>query len=138
MKLRMTLLLALALLAAACSGNVFDLEVGQCFNDPDSFDEVANVDIVDCEEPHDNEVYHLFDLADGSYPGLDAVESDAVDGCLAAFEPFVGRDYQTSELDIRYLYPTPDTWDDGDREIVCALFDLSGAQMTGTERNSGR
>ena len=138
MKLRIALLLALGLITAACSGNVFDLEVGQCFNDPDSFDEVANVDIVECSEPHDNEVYHVFDLADGDYPGLSAVETDAADGCLSAFEPFVQRDYQTSELDIRYLYPTPDTWDNGDREIVCALFDLSGNQMTGSAQGSGR
>ncbi len=138
MELRMTLLLALALMTAACSGNVFDLEVGQCFDDPDSFDEVANVDIVDCAEPHDNEVYHVFDLADGDYPGLAAVEADAGDGCLAQFEPFVGRDYASSQLDVRYLYPTPETWDEGDREIVCSLFDLSGDPMTGSQQGSGR
>ncbi|HSF84469.1 MAG TPA: septum formation family protein [Acidimicrobiia bacterium] len=138
MKLRIALLLALGLITAACSANVFDLEVGQCFNDPDSFDEVANVDIVECSEPHDNEVYHVFDLADGEYPGLSSVETEAEDGCLGAFDSFVGMDYQSSALDIRYLYPTPDTWDNGDREIVCALFDLSGDPMTGTAEGSAR
>ncbi len=137
MKLRITLVLALALVAAACSGNVFDLEVGDCFDDPDSFDEVANVDLVDCADPHDNEVYHLFDLADGAFPGLSTVETNAAEGCLEAFEPFVGRDYATSQLDIRYLYPTSETWDNGDREVVCAVFDLTGAQMTGSQRGSG-
>lgn len=138
MKTRVTLLLALAIVVAACSGNVFDLEVGQCFNDPDSFDEVANVDIVDCEEPHDNEVYHLFDLADGDYPGTTAVEGEAIDGCLEAFEPFIGREYATSQFEVRYLYPTPETWDDGDREIVCAVFDLSGNQVTGSAEGTAR
>jgi len=138
MKLRMTLLLALAITAAACSGNVFDLEVGQCFDDPDSFSEVSNVEIVDCDEPHDNEVYHLFDLADGDYPGQSTVETQAAEGCLEAFEPFVDRDYATSQLDVRYLFPTSETWDNGDREIVCSLFDLTGAQMTGSQQGSGR
>lgn len=138
MKMRMILLTALALVAAACSGNVFDLEVGQCFDNPESFDEVSNVDIVDCDEPHDNEVYHVFDLPDGDYPGVDAAETIADDGCITAFESFVGSPYTTSGLDIQYLYPSPDTWDDGDREVVCALFALDGEQLTGSQEDSGR
>lgn len=51
---RVSALLVVALTAAACSNNVFDLAVARCFDDPDSFDEVANVENVDCAEPHDN------------------------------------------------------------------------------------
>ncbi len=137
--LRMTSLIATAaLVLVACNGNVFDLQVGQCFDDPESFEEVSDVPIVDCEEPHDNEVYHLFDLADGDYPGADTVESQAIDGCLATFDSFVGHDYATSELDVRYLYPTEETWNDGDREVVCALFDLSGNKLTGSAEGAAR
>ncbi len=134
---RTVALLAFALAAAACSGNVFDLEVGQCFNDPDSFEEVANVDIVECAEPHDNEVFELFDIPDGDFPGDVAVGETAVEGCLAAFDPYVGRDYASSAYDIRYLVPTSDTWSSGDREVVCILYDLNGAALTGSVRGSG-
>lgn len=137
MKLRM-ILPAVFALVAACSSNVFDLEVGQCFDDPESFDEVVNVDVVECAEPHDNEVFHVFDLADGDYPGEDEAEAGANDGCIAAFESFVESDFATSELDIRYLYPSAESWDDGDREVVCALFDRSGEQITGSEEGSAR
>lgn len=130
-------LLAFAVIAVACGGNVFELEVGQCFDDPDSFDEVANVEIVECAEPHDNEVYELFDLPDGDYPGDTTIEDNAVDGCLAAFDVYVGRDYASSSLDMRFLVPTPDTWGSGDREVVCVLYDLNGAQLTGSVQGTG-
>ena len=129
---RILAVLAFALVAAACSGNVFELEVGQCFDDPDSFDEVSNVEIVECATAHDNEVYELFDIPDGDFPGTTTVEEAAVEGCLAAFDPYVGRDYASSSLDVRYLVPTEDTWSSGDREVVCVLYDLNGAQLTGT------
>lgn len=135
---RALFIIVLALVASACSGNVFDLEVGQCFDDPPSFDEVANVDIVECSEPHDNEIYLAFDLADGSYPGEVSVEETAVQSCLAGFEPFVGQAYETSTLDIGYLFPTSETWQQGDREIVCLVYDLSGTPLTGTVEGSGR
>jgi len=128
---------AFVVIAAACGGNVFDLEVGQCFDDPNSFDEVSDVPIVECVEPHDNEIYEVFDLPDGDYPGIDSVEETSQQACLASFEVFVGSDYATSALDIGYLYPTSETWRSGDREVVCMVYDLSGSKLTSTVRGSG-
>ena len=139
MKRTTTLVLAgCMLIVAACgSGNVFSLEIGQCFDDPSESDEVADVPIIECSEPHVNEVFYLFDLADGTYPGLSSVQTSADDGCLAQFESYVGRDYQTSELGYWALYPTSASWDQDDREIVCVLVDYNGATLTGSMRNSG-
>lgn len=128
-----------ALAVSACSGgNVFSLEAGQCFDDPDNFEEVSNVPIVECSEPHHNEVYDVFELPDGAYPGIISVEMTAEDACLAGFEPFVGLDYASSQWDIGYLYPTPDTWENGDREVVCMVYDLSGQRTSGTAGGSAR
>lgn len=137
MRFRLLAVLALALVASACGGNVFDLEVGQCFQNPDDFAEVSNVNTVDCDEPHHNEVYHLFDLVDGDYPGAAEAESAAIDGCIAAFDSYVGAALADSQLDVRYLYPSEETWGDGDREVVCSLYDLQGDQLTGSMRGSG-
>lgn len=134
---RVVALPAFVLVAAACSNNVFDLEIGQCFDDPDSFDEVANVAIVDCAEPHDNEVYYLFDLAGGDFPGDAGLGDSAVDGCLDQFDGYVGVDYASSVLDIRYLIPTAETWRDGDREVVCILYQLDNGELTGSMRGAG-
>ena len=59
MKRTLMVLIAVAMTAAACGQSVFALEVGQCFNDPSSTEEVSSVSTVDCAEPHNNEVFHL-------------------------------------------------------------------------------
>ena len=46
----------------------------------------------------------------------------ASDVCLGRFESFVGRDYETSELDIFTMYPTSESWAQKDREGgLCGL-----------------
>ncbi|MCI0425566.1 MAG: septum formation family protein, partial [Actinobacteria bacterium] len=82
-------------LAACAQGNVFTLEPGTCFDDVDAFFEedsegVSDVPTVDCEDPHDNEVYATFDVADGEFPGVDALVAEADERCLDVFEDYVG------------------------------------------------
>ena len=131
-----------ALALAGCSlfnsGNVFELAVGDCFDDDSSTDtELSDVPIVDCAEPHDNEVFFTFELADGDFPGDDAILGEAENRCLPAFEEYVGRDYASSELDIFPITPTSGSWDNGDREVICALYDLDLDKLTGSMQGSG-
>ena len=130
----------LGFLATACSqGNVFSLEVGQCFNDPEATDEISDVAIVDCGEPHNNEVFHLFDIPGDDFPGADVVLDLASQGCIDAFDSYVGTPYLDSALEIFPIYPTEDSWNRGDdREVVCGLYDLTSNEMTGSARNSNR
>lgn len=135
-------ILVLALVATGCgflnSGNVFELAVGDCFDDTSSADtELSDVPIVDCTEPHDNEVFFTFELADGDFPGDDAILTEAESRCLPAFEDYVGRDYASSELDIFPITPTSGSWDNGDREVICALYDLELEKLTGSMQGSG-
>ena len=69
-----------------------------------------------------NEVYYLFDMPSGDFPGSSAIEAQAINGCLDAFEPYVGKEYDTSMLGVLWLTPTAGSWDEGDREIVCHLW----------------
>jgi hypothetical protein len=130
--------LAGALLVVSCAqGNVFSLEPGTCFDDVDAFFEedsegVSDVPTVDCDEPHDNEVFATFDLPDGSYPGDDAVTTAADDGCIDRFADYVGIDYADSRFVSTYLVPTADSWADGDREVVCFLYDIDLAKIEGS------
>jgi len=135
-----SLVVVLAFVAAACGGgNVFDLSVGTCFNDEDLTEtEVTDVPIVECADPHDNEVYYLFDMADGVFPGIDQVRTTALDGCIAAFDGYVGLDYQSSELVATFLAPSSGSWDQqNDREVVCFLFQIDLEKLTGSMRDSG-
>jgi hypothetical protein len=117
-------LIVVALTVTACgSASVFDLSVGDCFDDPAAGGEISSVDAVDCAEPHDNEVYALYDYDGDSYPGVDAMGAAADEGCEARFEDYVGIAYLDSELFYTHLTPTQESWDDGDREIVCVLYE---------------
>ncbi|MDJ0954229.1 MAG: septum formation family protein [Acidimicrobiia bacterium] len=124
-----------AVAVAACSGgtSVLDVAVGDCFDDPDS-EIVSTLDIVDCAEPHDNEIYAKLQMSGAAFPGDDGVGEFAIDACLADFESYVGESYATSALDYFYLGPTEDSWNGGDREVLCVLYAANLAKLTGSMR----
>jgi len=135
---RILLLVSLVVLLAACEGNVFSLEVGTCFDD-EVLDEVSDVPVVDCAEPHDNEVYLLVDYTESdTFPGVTAIQDWTVGQCLEAFDTFIGEPYETSELDLGYLYPSADSWGNGDRESVCFAFELDASKITGSLQGAAR
>ena len=99
------------------------------------------VSVVDCGEAHDAEVYGLISLPAGPqqpFPGETAVAQQSASACLAGFQPFVGLEYATSQLRIAVLRPTAGTWGNGDRNVVCSLYDKDLEPLTGTVRASGR
>ncbi len=122
--------------------DVFSFAVGDCFSSPelgtaDEPTEVGGVTAVPCSEPHQNEVYHLFDVEDGDFPGNEPIQDEAREGCLAEFEGYVDATFEESALDIGALWPTEGTWDDGDREVVCYVFALDGDDLEGSMEGSG-
>ncbi len=133
-------LVALTLLLAACSGNVFELAVGDCFDDGDmalgEIEEIGEVPLVECAEPHDNEVYAVVTVDGEVFPGEIAIQAQADEVCLDAFDPFVGLDYQSSALDFGWLVPTADSWDMGDRVVACFVYRLDLAKVSGTLEDS--
>jgi hypothetical protein len=104
--------------------SVFDIEVGDCWNDPEagSDTETQTVPVVPCDQPHDNEVYHLFDLTLDEYDSA-AIEEEGSPICESTFEEYVGSDYDTSLLYYSAFTPTAESWEAGDREVICYLYD---------------
>ena len=123
--------------------DAFNLRLGDCFDDTSSLmggegGEVDSLPGVPCADPHDNEVYAVFDLTVGSLPDEDEMFAIAFDGCEARFEAFVGTDYETSSLDILTLYPTPESWrQQNDREVVCAVYDINAQKLVGSAKGLG-
>lgn len=115
------------------------LSVGDCFDDTQipALEAGEDIQLTDCGQPHDNEVYHAFVLPDGPYPGDEAVKDLAAEGCLAQFESYVGRSYQESALDIFPLWPTEPVWTAGDRYVYCSVYDVNLNQLTGSANQSG-
>jgi hypothetical protein len=110
----------LVLALVACGTTAFDIEVGDCFDAPDS-EQVATVDTVDCGEPHVYEAFAVFDHPGGDddpFPGESAIVDYADAECPGPFAEYVGTEYAESVFFITSITPTAETWDDGDREIV--------------------
>jgi DNA-binding SARP family transcriptional activator len=124
------------------------LQVGDCLNvlpgtdspvQPGGVTEVAEtVLLVPCEGPHDQEVFHLFELAAGPYPGDEPVEALAREQCTAQFQEYVGVAPEWSGLDFFYVWPSRDTWESGNRRGGCSLFDATGHRLTGSMAGSRR
>jgi hypothetical protein len=136
------ILLALGLVATACGDSgtsVFELAVGDCFNDEDLEAEViTDVPTVPCSEPHDNEIYYEFTMTDSVYPGRDAAFDTADQRCLEQFEAFVGIDYFESDLDLFSIVPTAESWAEGDRGSLCAVYAVDLSKLTGSMRGAAR
>jgi len=113
--------------------DAFQMRVGDCFNDGSTFDdqEVNSVPGVPCTDPHDNEVYAVYDVAAAEFPGEEMADI-AHAGCEERFQAFVGKDYDSSSLDIATLYPSPESWRQNDREVVCAVFDVDAKKLAGS------
>lgn len=117
-------------------------DVGACVDLTGSGGQVT---VVDCDRPHDAELYAVVDVADAglagaeadAYPGRDAVIAAAEEECAARFEDHVGRAHAESSLDASFLVPTEGTWSIGDRSIACLVED-PGGPLVGIVAGTGR
>lgn len=121
------------------------LEVGQCADVPrvrvGAPIDPATMATVPCDQPHTVEVAAVFDHPAGAgvdFPGVAAVDGYATDQCLLRFEDYVGTPYEASVLDVAFVAPGEDGWDDGDRRIACVLYHLDFEPLTGSVRGTGR
>lgn len=120
------------------SVGAFNVRVGDCFNDSDSFsEEVFSVAGVPCSEPHDNETFAVFDLELANYTNEEAMFELAHESCAARFESFVGKDYASSSLEITTMYPSAASWAQNDREVVCAVYDMDANKLVGSAAGRG-
>lgn len=106
--------------------DAFALKVGDCLDDATATGEVQTVPTVPCDGPHDSEIYSAHLLGQSAYPGEETVIGKAEVLCLPAFEEFVGEPYLDSRFDFSYYYPTEESWANGDREVLCVIYDPEG------------
>ena len=118
----------------------FTMEVGDCFDDTQmGVNEVTEVPGLPCSAPHDNEVYALFDLPAGPFPGDEQIDGSASLGCYERFEAAIGMSYEESIIDYIAMYPTEDSWNRiNDREVVCIAFHMEYEKLTESVLGSGR
>lgn len=108
--------------------------VGECFQFGQSDD--SDVTIVDCDQPHDAEYFHIFDFTGTSLPSDDEFEEESDDICGLIFEHYVGKPVADSTLDYEWFLPASQTWAKGDHTVQCYVFAEDDSKLTGSVRNS--
>jgi hypothetical protein len=102
--------------------SVFSLAVGDCFNNPVGATSVASVTAIPCNQAHSAQVYAEFNLAgsDQSYPGTAVVTRLASSTCNARTGS-LDKSKVTNSMTLRFLYPEPDSWLNGNRTVACLI-----------------
>jgi hypothetical protein len=126
------------------SGSAQDLAVGDCFDEPDVTTNITDVQHQPCTDPHDGEVFAVLEYApDGTattYPIIDTFRDYVSDQCVPVLQSYTGRTVDevfTAGFSFAYLYPSLDSWNDGDREITCYLTKQDETKFSGTLRGGG-
>ena len=135
----------LGLAIATCVGcddpneHLWKLRVGDCLNDPIEVERENIVEIqeVSCDDAHHAELYARLEHPGDDYPGMGALSEYAAEECQPSFADFIGVGYRESALELYKVWPSATSWANGDREILCGVFDPSGP-LTGSARGSQR
>lgn len=120
------------------NADVFQLRVGDCINSDElGEDGVTSVPALPCANPHGDEVYFAFKMTGDVFPGDAVIDAEADATCTAEFATFVGLDYESSVLDWWQFKPSEGSWEQGDREVLCLIYDPAG-EVSGTLAGSAR
>ncbi len=130
--------------AATGTATFSALQPGQCFDDTSLPAEATtldiNVDLVDCAQAHDNEVYlrYVYPAGTGApYPGEDAMATELETACSGAFAGYVGAEYLDSALEVFYMFAPAEDWQMGNRVGLCMLYDMNYQKLYGSAYQSG-
>ncbi|GIF76937.1 septum formation family protein [Asanoa siamensis] len=99
------------------------LTVGHCVDGLKESDDLAGLPVRPCEEPHEGEVFAIFSLPPGPYPGDEALGSQAQSECLARFETYAPSSVADDKVELFYLHPSRLSWTSGDRGVTCVATD---------------
>lgn len=102
----------------SAEASVFSLEVKDCLVMPSAGETmVESLNALPCDQPHDGQIYAEQTLTE--LPEQTELDAMAQEFCLTEFEPFVGTAYESSVLEVTFLYPTEQSWQQGDDALQC-------------------
>lgn len=143
------LLAATTLLLAGCGWfgdddadgtSVFEVKPGMCFRALEQVEaQVDDLDQVPCGDAHALEAYAVvpYDKEGSTFPGEDELTAFADGHCAQEFRDYVGVDYLDSDLFFTYLLPSPRSWEDDDRDVLCVIT-TAGEPLTASVEGSER
>jgi hypothetical protein len=95
-----------------------DVKVGDCLKEIPGSTRVLTVDTVACDQAHAGEVFAVLLMPDGAYPGQSAIE-DYQNKCEPGLASYVPGAFTDDSVQLYVLYPTTETWEQGDRAVTC-------------------
>ncbi|MCU1697781.1 MAG: hypothetical protein JWR34_3844 [Mycobacterium sp.] len=107
-------------LASYAKDNVIatDLKLGDCITEVPTSTRVLTLPTVDCAQPHGGEVYAVLTMPDGGYPGASAID-EWQNKCPDELQSFSPEAMADDSVGVFVLYPTQETWNQGDRAVTC-------------------
>lgn len=99
-----------------------DLEVGDCLAGATATTGgVRTFDKIDCDKPHNGEVFTIIKLPDtAKYPGRKFASGKGQRGCRARLRrQATAKAFADPQLNYIYVYPTAQSWAQDDREVTC-------------------
>ena len=111
---------AVVAFVVATKGKVVATNVaaGDCITDVPNGTLVQTVPKVSCDQPHAGEAYAVLTMPDGNYPGQSAI-NEWQNKCPGELESYSANAVNDESIGVFVLYPTAETWAQGDRAIVC-------------------
>jgi len=121
------------------SGKVsaFNMHVGDCLISSEvAGDTFTSIPGVPCTDPHDTEVFYIFEMQPGTYDE-DAITQAIQDECGREVVNYVGPDWENVSTGLAFdaFTPTKDGWPD-DREIDCVVYTY-GLDLTSSVKGLG-
>lgn len=115
--------------------SIYGLQPGDCLVDLDLA--ATTFELLTCDEPHDGEVFAVYDFPAGPFPGPELIDSVADNLCFGqGFTDFVGVPFDRSAIDAVMSAPSEETWALGHHRIGCVVTD--GLVRTGSLAAAGR
>ena len=110
--------------------SAFSLQVGDCLNGIEESESITSLPAVPCDQPHEAEVFGMFDLPEGDYPTEDELVAQADAGCANRMAMYAPEAMSDPTIGFFYIYPLEQAWP-ADREVVCLAISSDGT-MTGS------
>lgn len=96
-----------------------ELQIGDCINELQTTDAAVTVPGVPCTEPHEGQVYDVFEVSGIRFPGNEKIFELAEEDCFDTLDDDFPELWSDQSVEVFYFYPTPDSWRQGDQGITC-------------------
>ena len=106
-----------------------EVKAGDCLKELPASGLVLTVDTAPCTEPHKGEIFKIMTMPDGNFPGTAAIE-EYQNKCAPELDKYSPEASRDPEVGLFVLYPSEDSWGQGDRAVTCIA--TSDTPRTGT------